>query len=36
MLIATEFEVNVEKETAQMNIETLLSADLQSILETDK
>lgn len=36
MLIATEFEVNVEKETTQMNIETLLSADLQSILETDK
>lgn len=36
MLIATEFEVMVEKELAEMNVEDLLSGDLQAILDSDK
>ncbi len=36
LLIATEFEVTVEKENAQMGVEDLLSGDLQTILATDK
>lgn len=36
LLIATEFEVSVEKEQSEMNVEDLLSGDLQAILATDK
>jgi translation initiation factor IF-2 len=36
LLIATEFEVTVTKEQADMNVEDLLSGDLQAILATDK
>ncbi len=36
MLIATEFEVMVEKELTEMNVEDLLSGDLQAILDSDK
>lgn len=36
MLIATEFEISVEKEDSQMNVEAVLSGDLQAILESDK
>jgi translation initiation factor IF-2 len=36
LLIATEFEVSVEKEQSEMNVEDLLSGDLQVILATDK
>jgi len=36
MLIATEFEVTVERELTEMNVEDLLSGDLQAILDSDK
>jgi translation initiation factor IF-2 len=36
MLIATEFEISVEKEDSQMNVEAVLSGDLQAILASDK
>lgn len=36
LLIATEFEVTVEKEHSEMNVEDLLSGDLQTILASDK
>jgi hypothetical protein len=36
LLIATEFEVTVEKELSEMNVEDLLSGDLQTILASDK
>lgn len=36
LLIATEFDVTVEKEQREMNVEDLLSGDLQSILDSDK
>lgn len=36
LLIATEFEVTVEKELTEMNVEDLLSGDLQAILDSDK
>jgi translation initiation factor IF-2 len=36
LLIATEFDITVEKQLVEMNVEDLLSGDLQTILASDK